>query len=53
MHVHNNYIYVPHLPEKHNKETQNDTDLILYGPQIGMYYLYAYDTVESGIKQLN
>ena len=27
--------------------------LLLYGPQIAMYYLYAYDTVESGIKQLN
>ena len=27
--------------------------LLLYGPQIVMYYLYAYDTVESGIKQLN
>ena len=27
--------------------------VLLYGPQIVMYYLYAYDTVESGIKQLN
>ncbi len=26
---------------------------LLYEPQIVMYYLYAYDTVESGIKQLN
>ena len=25
----------------------------IYGPQIVMYYLYAYYTVESGIKQLN
>ena len=27
--------------------------LLLNGPQIVMYYLYAYDTVESGIKQLH
>ena len=27
--------------------------VLLHGPQIGMYYLYVYDTVESGIKQLN
>ncbi len=25
----------------------------IYGPQIVMYYLYAYYTVESGIKQFN
>ena len=25
----------------------------IYRPQIVMYYLYAYYTVESGIKQLN
>ena len=25
----------------------------IYGPQIVMYYLYVYYTVESGIKQLN
>ena len=30
-----------------------DDKLLLYGPQIVMYYLYAYDTVESGIKQFN
>ena len=30
-----------------------DDNLLLYGPQIVMYYLYAYDTVESGIKQLS
>ena len=29
------------------------TVLLLYGPQIVMYYLYVYDAVESGIKQLN
>ena len=28
-------------------------NLLLYGPQIVMYYLYVYDAVESGIKQLN
>ena len=30
-----------------------DDNLLLYGPQIVMYYLYVYDAVESGIKQLN
>ena len=30
-----------------------DDNLLLYGPQIVMYYLYVYDVVESGIKQLN
>ena len=30
-----------------------DDNLLLYGPQIVMYYLYAYDAVKSGIKQLN
>ena len=25
----------------------------IYGPQIVMYYLYAYYSIESGIKQLN
>ena len=28
-------------------------NLLLYGPQIVMYYLYVYDAVESGIKQFN
>ena len=27
--------------------------LLLYGPQVTTYYLYAYYTVKSGIKQLN
>ena len=31
----------------------DDNLLLLYGPQIVMYYLYVYDAVESGIKQLN
>ena len=30
-----------------------DDNVLLYGPQIVMYYLYVYDAVESGIKQLN
>ncbi len=30
-----------------------DDNLLLYGPQIVMYYLYVYDAVESGIKQFN
>ena len=33
-----------------------DDNLLLYGPQkaqIFMYYVYVYDAVESGIKQLN
>ena len=30
-----------------------DDHLLLCGPQIVMYYLYVYDAVESGIKQLN
>ena len=30
-----------------------DDNLLLYGPQIVMYYLYVYDSVESGIKQYN
>ena len=30
-----------------------DDNLLLYGPQIVMYYLYVYDAVKSGIKQLN
>ena len=30
-----------------------DDNLLLYGPQIVMYYVYVYDAVESGIKQLN
>ena len=30
-----------------------DDNLLLYGPQIVMYYLYVYDAVESGLKQLN
>ena len=30
-----------------------DDNLLLYGPQIVMYYLYVYDAVESGIKQLH
>ena len=29
-----------------------DDNVLLYGPQIVMYYLYVYDA-ESGIKQLN
>ena len=28
-------------------------NLLVYEPQIIMYYLYVYDAVESGIKQLN
>ena len=28
-------------------------NLLFYGPQFVMYYLYVYDAVESGIKQLN
>ena len=30
-----------------------DDNVLLYGPQIAMYYLYVYDAVESGIKQFN
>ena len=30
-----------------------DDNLLLYGPQIVVYYLYAHDAVGSGIKQLN
>ena len=30
-----------------------DDNLLLYEPQIVMHYLYVYDAVESGIKQLN
>ena len=30
-----------------------DDNVLLYGPQIVMYYLYVYVAVESGIKQLN
>ena len=30
-----------------------DDNLLLYGPHIVTYYLYVYDAVESGIKQLN
>ena len=26
--------------------------ILLYGPQIVMYYLYAYDTAESGINTI-
>ena len=31
----------------------DDIMLLVSGPQIVMYYLYAYYTIESGIKQLN
>ena len=30
-----------------------DDNVLLYGPPIVMYYLYVFDAVESGIKQLN
>ena len=30
-----------------------DVNVLLYGPQIVMYYLYVYYAVESGIKQFN